>query len=270
MSIAVEAGVGGRVTALRYNSIELLSGRDTHPTNYGSTFWISPQSLWGWPPIAAHDSQPYQVLKQSDQTLSLAGPIGGGASIKKHFILVAPNMLQLDYQLEVTKDFEVLAAWEITRVPSNGYVLAPVNTQSVKTVRGRVDYQLHNDVLWLPLHSAKPLVEGKVIANGSEGWLAYINSGLLYVKLYPVISTDQMAPGEGDIELYLSGARPYLELEIQSATQALRSGDRLDWRIHWLVMEVPHNIPVKTGSGSLVDFVRGEVKRARQKIRALD
>ncbi|BBM02629.1 DUF4380 domain-containing protein [Microbulbifer sp. GL-2] len=270
MSIAVETGVGGRVTALRYKGIELLSGRDTHPTNFGSTFWISPQSLWGWPPIAAHDSKPYQILKQSDQELSLAGPMGDGASIKKHFSLVAPNMLQLDYQLEVTKDFEVLAAWEITRVPSNGHAFAPVNTQSVKTVRGRVDYELHNDVLWLPLDSAKPLVEGKVIANGSEGWLAYINSGLLYVKLYPAISISQMAPGEGDIELYLSGAKPYLELEIQSATQMLKAGERLDWRTHWLIMELPHNISVEAGSGSLVNFVRGEVKRMRQIIRTFD
>ncbi|MFA0813343.1 hypothetical protein [Microbulbifer epialgicus] len=183
LSIAVDPKVGGRVTALRYKNIELLTGSEIHPINFGSTLWISPQSLWDWPPIAAHDSQPYQVIKSGAQNLSLEGPVGAGVSVEKHFSWTGHDLLQLDYKLETTKDFEALAAWEVTRVPIEGLAFAPVNPETIKIVFGKVDYQLSRDTLWLPLDSKKPLIEGKVIANGTEGWLAYVNNGLLYIKL---------------------------------------------------------------------------------------
>ncbi|MFA0810682.1 hypothetical protein [Microbulbifer epialgicus] len=63
------------------------------------------------------------------------------------------------------------------------------------------------------------------------------------------------------MELYLSGVKPYMELEIQSAAQKLKAGESLDWRIHWMLVELPENLEVEVGSASLLDFVRREVER---------
>ena len=53
--LEVDATRGGRITALRLGDRNLLSGAEVDAINYGSTFWTSPQSAWGWPPVAEID-----------------------------------------------------------------------------------------------------------------------------------------------------------------------------------------------------------------------
>jgi hypothetical protein len=45
----IEPECAGRVASLTYGGRELLSGPDVHPSNWGSTYWTSPQADWGWP-----------------------------------------------------------------------------------------------------------------------------------------------------------------------------------------------------------------------------
>ncbi|WP_226667607.1 DUF4380 domain-containing protein [Microbulbifer aggregans] len=263
-SIAVDPQYGGRITELRLADTDLLALEDRHANNFGSTFWLSPQALWNWPPVAEHDSAPYQVKQSGDNFLHMESAAGAGTRVAKTIVLEGEGHTRLDYRIIAEQPFHEIAAWEITRVANRGLAFAPVNGETVKTVRGQMDFELDNsEVLWLPMSGGGTLTEGKVIANGSEGWLAYAVDGLLYLKIYPHVSTDNLATGEGDIELYLSGEKPYLELEVQSAAQALAAGDALDWSVNWLLLPIPAEVKVTPGSSALLTFTRQQVNRLR-------
>ncbi|SHF37979.1 protein of unknown function [Microbulbifer donghaiensis] len=263
LRVTVDPRTGGRITGLQLGGHQILTGPEVHADNFGSTFWLSPQSLWSWPPVAAHDSAPYTLLQQSQHSVQLQSASGAGARVVKGVRALGDNLLQLDYRIVTETAFAELAAWEITRVARSGLAFAPVSRSTVETVRGEMDFVLdEHDILWLPMNTGEPLTEGKVIANGSAGWLAYADGGYLYLKIYPRIRPQQMASGEGDIELYLSDKSPYLELEIQSAAQALQAGEQLNWRTHWLMAKIPSTVPVAAKSAALVEFVNAQLQRA--------
>lgn len=267
LTLTIDPKIGGRITGLQLGEHQLLSGPDVHAKNFGSTFWLSPQSLWSWPPVAAHDEAPYTVLARSQSAVQLKSAVGAGAQVVKGVQALGHNLLQLDYRIQARSDFAEVAAWEITRVPRSGLAFAPVTRHSVATVRGEMDVVLDdNDILWLAMTAGEPLIEGKVIANGTAGWLAFANNGYLYLKIYPRISAGQMASGEGDIELYLSEQSPYLELEVQSAAQSLAAAEALDWRTHWLAVQIPPEVTVKLGSATLMQFVRAQLQQAHAMI----
>ncbi|MEX2963921.1 DUF4380 domain-containing protein [Microbulbifer sp. TYP-18] len=264
LSVRIDPATGARISELRLKDQQLLSGPEVHPDNYGSTFWLSPQALWSWPPVPEHDNQPYEVLQQGGNSVTLLSAPGAGAQVRKNLRTLGHNLLQLDYRIQAQSGFEQVAAWEVTRVARAGLAFAPVTPASVQQVRGQVDYLLDKEgILWLPMAPSEPLREGKVIANGTAGWLAYAAQGQLYLKIYPPVAQHRMASGEGDIELYLSGHSPYLELEIQSAAQALAPAQHLDWRVHWLVTEIPDEVAVEPASPSLLRLVRQQLQRAR-------
>ncbi|AQQ67140.1 hypothetical protein Mag101_05390 [Microbulbifer agarilyticus] len=259
LKLTLDPNHGGRITELWYGERDLLAIPQPGANNFGSTFWLSPQTLWNWPPIPEHDNAPYSVITQSIDSATVTSAFGAGAQIHKTVSLGGDNTASVHYRINAEKAFPEIAAWEITRVPNQGLAFAPVNRDSVKTVRGQVAYKLNSETLWLPMVTGAPLVEGKVIANGSEGWLAYALDGLLYLKVYPKVALREMATGEGDIELYLSGERPYLELEVQSAARSLQPGETLDWSVEWLVTEIPNTIEVRSGSHALLEFVRRQI-----------
>lgn len=263
LTVTVDPQIGGRITGLQFGEHEILTGPEVHAENFGSTFWLSPQSLWSWPPVAAHDAAPYTLLQQSPKGVQLQSASGAGAQVMKSVRALGSNLLQLDYRIEAQAAFPEVAAWEITRVARSGLAFAPVSRPTIETVRGEMDFILdENDVLWLPMDMGESLIEGKVIANGSAGWLAYADRGYLYLKIYPRISPQQMASGEGDIELYLSDKSPYLELEVQSAAQALAAEEQLNWRTHWLAAKIPPTVLVKAKSATLIEFVHTQLQRA--------
>ncbi|WP_428818554.1 DUF4380 domain-containing protein [Microbulbifer sp. MCCC 1A16149] len=261
LKLALDPEYGGRITELWYGDRDLLAVPQPGANSFGSTFWLSPQTLWDWPPIPEHDTAPYVVSAKSAESATLSSAYGGGARVSKTVTLNSGQSATVDYRIDASRDFPEIAAWEITRVPNRGLAFAPVTTDSVKTVRGRVAYELEDDTLWLPMAAGAPLVEGKVVANGTEGWLAYAVDRLLYLKVYPKVSIREMASGEGDIELYLSGELPFLELEVQSAAHSLKGGEGLDWSVEWLVTELPEGLEVRSGSPALLDFVRKQVKQ---------
>src|SRR3954467_11032600 len=57
----IAAAPRGRVTALCLRGRNLLSEPAADAANYGSTFWPSPQTAWGWPPLPELDHGPYHA-----------------------------------------------------------------------------------------------------------------------------------------------------------------------------------------------------------------
>ncbi|GMG87954.1 hypothetical protein MNKW57_22750 [Biformimicrobium ophioploci] len=265
LTVSIDPALGGRVTGLSLGNHEFLSGSDVHANNFGSTFWLSPQTIWNWPPVAAHDSGVYTTLEESPRKVTMASQAGAGAIVEKSVDVLAPDLIRLDYRVTAQKPFPELAAWQISRVANRGLAFAPVTPETVQVVRGAMDISVDDSgIMWLALDPDAPLREGKVIANGSEGWLAFVDSGHLYLKIYPLVNPAHMATGEGDIELYLSGEKPYLELELQSAAQALAEGETLDWFTYWLVEPVPAGIELTRGSSELIAYVRGRARQIQQ------
>ena len=262
LKLALDPNYGGRITEFWYGDRDLLAVPDPGENSFGSTFWLSPQALWDWPPIPEHDIAPYAVASKDMDSATVTSAYGAGARVSKTITLNSGQSATVHYRIDTDKAFPEIAAWEITRVPNQGLAFAPVTTDSVKTVRGKVAYELNNDTLWLPMEVGAPLVEGKVVANGTEGWLAYALDGLLYLKIYPEVPLREMATGEGDIELYLSGEKPYLELEVQSAARSMASGESMSWSVDWLVLPIPENLKVRSGSPTLLQFVRDQVELA--------
>ncbi|MGH1372890.1 MAG: DUF4380 domain-containing protein [Cellvibrionaceae bacterium] len=267
LSVTIDPSVGGRVSSLRYKDRQLLFSRDEAQSsnNWGSTFWLSPQSLWGWPPVEAHDSAPYQVSQMHENSVSLVSQWGMGAQVQKRMSLdeQRSNVLRMDYTVETREGFGELAGWEITRIPRRGLVFYPAQQSSLDVAMGAVVYRHRDDVVWLELKPDIKPPEGKINANGDEGWLAWIEDDLLYLKLYQPVEADRMASGEGDVEVYLSPRQDYIELEVQSAARSLASGDQLKWRVSWLVEELPAGVEAEVGNRQLLAWVREQAQAAR-------
>ncbi len=267
LSITIDPSVGGRVSSLRYKDRQLLFSREAAQSsnNWGSTFWLSPQSLWGWPPIEAHDSSPYQVSQMHERSVSLVSQWGIGAQVQKRMSLddQRDNVLRMDYTVQARENFDELAGWEITRIPRRGLVFYPAQQTSLDVAMGAVVYRHSDEVVWLELKPDIKPPEGKINANGDEGWLAWVEDDLLYLKLYQPVEKKRMATGEGDVEVYLSPRQDYIELEVQSAATSLASGDQLQWRVSWLVEELPLGVEAEVGSEKLLAWVREQAKAAR-------
>lgn len=275
LSLSIDPEVGARISSLKRRGKELLytqehtkqlakKGALKPGNNWGSTFWLSPQSLWGWPPITAHDSEPYKVLSFDQNKISLQSQLAEGARITKHISFSEKHTGQVDlsYEISAAKNFPEIAAWEITRVPHDGLVFYPVKKGSIDIAMGDVSYTIDNDhVLWLDLRSEKQPPEGKVNANGREGWLGWVVDRQLYLKIYEPVAESQMAAGEGDVEVYLSGSQPYVELEAQGAAHILNAGEKLQWNVRWVLQDLPEDINVDMGAKELLNFARQIVQK---------
>ncbi|GAB3091561.1 DUF4380 domain-containing protein [Aestuariicella hydrocarbonica] len=260
-SITVEPETGGRISSFKVAGREFLYGKSAATAgsnNWGSTFWVSPQSLWNWPPVPEHDSLPYGIRQLQARSLSLVGRPGLGVQLSKEIELPSGDQhrVKLTYRLQAAKHFSEIAAWEVTRVRRRGLVLFPARASSLAIPMGDVSYQASDKVVWIDLDSQDKPPEGKLTANGVEGWLAWIDRGVVFMKRYPRVDADRVATGEGDVEVYLSGQQEYMELEVQSAAQTLAEGDSLSWEVHWLVADVPEGLRVEVGNAELVNWLR--------------
>lgn len=263
--LQVDPARGARISSLKLGEKELLfpaSAAQTNNNNWGSTFWLSPQSLWGWPPVAAHDSEPYTVLSFTERSVKLQSRPGSGAQITKDIVLnhQQSNRIDIRYTLLAEKDFPEVAAWEITRVPLDGLVFYSVSGEFIDVPMGKMDYTLDREnIVWQTFAPGMGLPEGKLMAHGGEGWLAWVSQGLLYIKRYEPMLRQEIAVGEGDIEIYVSDKLPYAELEVQSAAQSLKQGEQLQWQVSWLILPLPEHVAPVSGNPKLLGLVREQL-----------
>jgi len=264
LCLQVDPAHGARISSLKFAEQELLftASADEENNNWGSTFWLSPQSLWGWPPVTAHDSEPYKVLSFTERSVKLQSRSASGAKVSKEIVLNSrqKNRIDLIYTLLAEKNFPEVAAWEITRVPLNGLAFYAVSGDFIEVPMGEMDYELDsNNVVWQSFSPDAGLPEGKLIAHGSEGWLAWVSEGLLYIKRYAPIAREEIATGEGDIEIYVSDKLPYAELEVQSAARSLKKSEQLQWQVSWVILPLPEDVAPVSGNPKLLALVREQL-----------
>jgi hypothetical protein len=264
VSVEVDAAVGGRVTALRLGGHDLLTGRQADIANYGSTFWTSPQTAWGWPPVPEIDHLPYTAAIEGETIVMASAPSAAlGVEVEKRFAADrGRGAVLFDFRI-VNRGATPLptAPWQITRVRPGGLTFFPTGDGNYAPSNLAVRETL--GVTWYAYDAAAVTENQKLFADGREGWLAHLDlhgdGGALLIKTFAVMPRAAHAPGEAQIEIYASPLHTYVEVEAQGAYQSIAPGASLDWRVVWLVRRLPPGLPCVAGSAELLAYVRAMV-----------
>ena len=262
--LEIDAATGGRVTALCLGGRNLLSEPAADAANYGSTFWPSPQSAWGWPPPAEIDHGPTRAeIEPAAIVLRGATNPALGVSVDRRIAADAGRgAVTFDFTIQNRGEAPTrLAPWQISRVPPGGLSLFPTGTGSFPPSNLAVREAL--GVTFYAYDAAAVTDHQKLFADGREGWLAHVDGDALLVKTFEVVPRAAQAPGEAQIELYATPARTYVEVEVQGACETIAPGGALAWRVVWLVRRLPPDVPRAVASAPLLDFIRGVVESDR-------
>jgi hypothetical protein len=248
--LEVDPHVGGRVTSLRVRGVEVLSGPAVDRDNYGSTFWTSPQSDWGWPPPAEIDRAPYSIDVAPDR-LTLTGTVHHalGVKITKRFSADrARRAFALEYAIaNVSATAKTYAPWEVTRVLPGGLTFFPAR----RPASGTLHLEERGGVTWFAHDPASlPPPGQKAFSGGKGGWLAHAVAGLLYVKRFAEVPRELLAPGEAEIEIYANSR--YVELEVQGRYARIEPGASASWAVTWYLRGLPDSVEVAPGNAGLL------------------
>jgi hypothetical protein len=265
VSFEVDPAVGGRVTGLYLGGRNLLTGPDVDAGNFGSTFWTSPQSAWGWPPVPEIDHGPYEPAVEAEGfTMRSAVSAALGVDVEKRFAADSGRgAVTLDVRVRNRGRAPIaLAPWQISRVapgglsffPSGDGIFPPSNLAVRET--GGVTFYAY-DAAAITDHQ-------KLFADGREGWLAHVDRGALFVNVFAPVPRARQAPGEAQLEIYANPAHTYVELEVQGPYETIAPGGALDWRVTWLCRQLPSGVTAAVGNAALVDHVRALVAADRR------
>jgi hypothetical protein len=262
--VEIDAATGGRVTALRFGGRNLLSEPAADAGNYGSTFWPSPQTAWGWPPLPEIDHGPYRAeIEPAAITMRSAISPALGVLVEKRFAAdAARGAVTFDFAIHNRGTAPVqLAAWQITRVPPGGLSLFPTGAgDNPPCPPSNLAVREAMGVTWYAYDAAAVTEHQKLFADGREGWLAHVDGDAVLVKTFAIVPRAGQAPGEAQIEIYANPSLTYIEIEAQGPYETIAPGAALSWRVVWLVRRLPADVPRTVGSAPLLDFIRGAVE----------
>lgn len=260
---AVEPGFGARITSFQFSGTEMLAGPAADAANFGSTFWTSPQSDWGWPPPAAINDSAYTYSLEGNTIVLQSGAAtvnGKQLTVTKR---ISPDFereaIDIEYSINnTTSSAYSLAGWEVSRVPNGGLTFFEnVDGDNEFTPGGSsalpVTHQ--NDVTWYDNGANPAATNSKVHADRDGGYMAHVANGILYLKIVDDVPLASQAPGEGDAEIFANGSGKYVEVENQGPYTSIAPGTSLTYKSTWLVRDVPDDVAVAVGSQSLVNFV---------------
>ena len=260
VSFEVDARTGGRVTALRLDGRNLLTGPEIDAGNFGSTFWTSPQSAWGWPPVPEVDHHEYRASIEESAIVMRSAPSASlGVEIEKRFAADrARGALLFEYRIHNLGALPIQTApWQITRVGPGGLTFYPSGEGAFPPSNLGVQDAL--GATWYDYDKASITEHQKHFADGREGWLAHVDRDALLVKTFPAVPRTAHAPGEAQIEIYASPAHTYVEVEAQGAYETVEPGGALTWQVVWLARRLPEILPISVGSEALLAHVRALV-----------
>jgi Domain of unknown function (DUF4380) len=263
LTFEVDAKNGGRVSAFKIDGKDFLSGKNINTDNWGSTFWTSPQSAWGWPPIGEIDNQEYTGgIKNDAVVLRSKKDPKFGYEIKKEFTASeADTSVIIRYTITNNSDsVRSVAPWEITRVSPGGLTFFPAG----KGNKNGGLAPLMKDSIGITWYvydaNLVPAGNEKLICDGSEGWMAQVNNGVILIKKWDDVPLEKNAPGEGEVEIYANPDKSYIEIEPQGPYTILAPGASSAWEVKWYLRNLPPDIKAEAGNKNLVDFVRNTVK----------
>jgi hypothetical protein len=254
----VDPRVGGRVTRFRLGDCDVLSGPDVDALNYGSTFWTSPQSDWGWPPPAEVDRAPYSVAAEGDTLTLTSSPHEAlGIRVTKRFSADRERgAVVLEYNIHnLGPKTRKYAPWEVSRVRSRGLTFFPTGAWATGPLR----VERCPTATWFD-HDPAALNEvgQKSIADGACGFVAHAADGLLYLKSFADVPPERQAPGEGEVEIYANNR--YVEIEVQGPYASIDAGACASWKVTWYLRKLPASIVASSRNAELLAFTAGVVR----------
>ncbi len=261
----IEPQVGARITAFGVDGHNMLTGADVDPNNFGSTFWTSPQSTWGWPPVFEVDSAPYVATscaptEHGGPSLVCAGQVSEelGVAVTKRFRpLDTCDGIEVEYLVTNHGSAALsLAPWEISRV--RGGLTFFAAGEPVAHPVGHVQLPVTRDLgaVWFDYRREHILEDQKLFAHSAEGWLGHISGTTLLLKRFEPVAPQLQAPGEAMIEIFASGAADYVEIEQQGPCTLLPPGERRGWKVIWSLHPVPSALLVKARRRELLQFAQ--------------
>jgi hypothetical protein len=257
--VIIEPRVGGRVTSFSLGGRNLLTGTDVDPDNYGSTFWTSPQSDWGWPPPPEIDNLPYRA-SVSGQKLILTGTTSAklGIAVTKTFSFdAATSSMTIEYAMTNRGSSPLsLAPWEITRVHTGGITFFPTGGATYDYGNKSLSTMQAAGMTWFAYDAAAIVTDCKLFADGNDGFLAHLDGDAVLVKKFTDVPDGQHAPKEGEIEIYANRGHTYIEIENQGAYAPLAPNATATWTIRWTLRKIPADVERSAGSASLAKWVR--------------
>lgn len=126
LQVEVAPQKGGRITSLKMGGKELFASVDT--LSFGSTFWPSPQSAWGWPPSYILDAAPYTATATGNtlKMVSQRDEQEGWQFEKEVSLLPEDTAVSITYTIRNIADtVQHVAPWQNSRVVTNGLVFFP-------------------------------------------------------------------------------------------------------------------------------------------------
>ncbi|MBO4819889.1 MAG: YidC/Oxa1 family insertase periplasmic-domain containing protein [Prevotella sp.] len=237
VKMTIDPSEGGKILSYKYKGQEAISQMPMREA-YGSTFWTSPQKEWNWPPVQEYDKGPY-TMEQNGNTLVLTSDVSKklGFRIRKSFTTDQKSeAITVTYTIINESGVEKqVAPWEITRVLNEGLIFFDAPAEQI-TPAGVIPFKTAFKAAWYTTDEAND--NRKINADG-KGWLAYLNKGLLMVKKFEDLNTNQPAPDEAEIQVYVNRGKTYIELESQGAYTKLAPGESLSWTVKWWL--IPYN-----------------------------
>ena len=232
---------GAKIMSLKYKDQEVIS-QQTAPESFGSTFWTSPQKEWNWPPVPEFDKGEYQV-EEGDGRLIMTSEVSPRMKyrIRKEF---AADDTQggfiITYSIiNESDETRQVAPWEITRVANDGGVIffdAPLDSI---TPAGVLSFKEGHGAVWY--HPDETGENRKINVDG-KGWYAYCNKGLLLLKTFDDLKSQNSqltpAPSEAEIQVYVNRGKTFIELEAQGAYTTLKPHEALSWTVRWYLLPV--------------------------------
>jgi hypothetical protein len=248
----VDAAHGGRIVEVSLGGTNVLMTSQVEGFSFGSTFWTSPQSDWGWPPVAALDGADYASSIQGARLVVTSADFsveGRTLVVEKAFEVRAPSRaLRVEYTIRNEGADPIdLAPWEITRVPTGGLTFFPNPIAGVMHYPSAdwtpVPTRIEDGYTFFPYDEAQIPADRKLFADGGEkGYVAHARGDLLLVKSWNDVSSSGRAPNEGEIELYANGAHTFVEVEDQGRYAALPAQRSVTFVVAWSLLRLPKSI----------------------------
>lgn len=264
MSMIIDGNTGSRIVSLKLDGAEILGSKNLNARYYGSSLWLSPEAIWR--AMGVIDVSPYKLGYFNDTDLLLKSnndSINGFEVSKKFHKNLADTSVTIEYTITSTSTkVQEVAPWEVTRVPTGGLVFFPKGSPGDIPVPNRrmpsLSVKDSTGIIWYP-HDPSSSSAKKLFMDAGEGWVAYVRNRIVFIKKFPVIKSDQAAPGEKNVELYINRENTYMELENQGLYQKLAPGESLIYKVKWYARRLPAGLNAETGNRALISYVRSLV-----------
>ena len=260
--LEIDAMSGAKVGSLTLDGVNFLTDSLVHKEYWGSSFWISPESVWDWS-FADFDKTVYTSrIENGKVILSSPKSLKTGLSITKVFSGDRNNnSFVIEYTItNGSAEVKDVAPWEVTRVHTDGIAFFPYGEG--QRSGGLLPFTVEKDgISWYEYRSQDVPLKGdrQLYSDGLEGWLAQVNGQTLLIQKFADLPFDKSAPKEGEVEWYASPVAPgksYVEVEHQGPYTHLQAGDSLTWKSEWFLRKLPANIKPEIGNAQLLDYVR--------------